>query len=76
MRRALAASLGMLTFALLALVFVASGAQARPEATTITLSGWSAGKTEDDLLQSVVDDFNNTHPNIHVDYSVITAHTA
>ena len=71
MRRALAASLGMLTFALLALVFVASGAQARPEATTITLSGWSAGKTEDDLLQSVVDDFNNTHPNIHVDYSVI-----
>jgi multiple sugar transport system substrate-binding protein len=61
----------MLTFALLALVFVASGAQARPEATTITLSGWSAGKTEDDLLQSVVDDFNNTHPNIHVDYSVI-----
>jgi len=71
MRRALAASLGMLIFALLALVFVASGAQARPEATTITLSGWSAGKTEDDLLQSVVDDFNNTHPNIHVDYSVI-----
>ena len=71
MRRALAASLGMLTLALLALVFVASGAQARPEATTITLSGWSAGKTEDDLLQSVVDDFNNTHPNIHVDYSVI-----
>jgi len=61
----------MLTFALLALVFVASGAQARPEATTITLSGWSAGKTEDDLLQSVVDDFNNTHPNIHVEYSVI-----
>jgi multiple sugar transport system substrate-binding protein len=71
MRRALAASLGMLTLALLALVFVASGAQARPEATTITLSGWSAGKTEDDLLQSVVDDFNSTHPNIHVDYSVI-----
>ena len=71
MRRAFAASVGMLTLALLALVFVASGAQARPEATTITLSGWSAGKTEDDLLQSVVDDFNNTHPNIHVDYSVI-----
>ena len=37
----------------------------------MTLSGWSAGKTEDDLLQSVVDDFNSTHPNIHVDYSVI-----
>ena len=71
MRRAFAASIGMLTLALLALVFVASGAQARPEATTITLSGWSAGKTEDDLLQQIVDDFNNTHPNIHVDYSVI-----
>jgi multiple sugar transport system substrate-binding protein len=71
MRRAFAASVGMLTLALLALVFVASGAQARPEATTITLSGWSAGKTEDDLLQQIVDDFNNTHPNIHVDYSVI-----
>jgi len=55
-------------------VIVASGAQARPQraqATTITLSGWSAGKTEDDLLQQIVDDFNSTHPNIHVDYSVI-----
>ena len=37
----------------------------------MTLSGWSAGKTEDDLLQQIVDDFNNTHPTIHVDYSVI-----
>jgi multiple sugar transport system substrate-binding protein len=74
MRSAFAASVGMLTLALLTLVFVASGAQARSEraqATTITLSGWSAGKTEDDLLQSVVNDFNSTHPNIHVDYSVI-----
>ena len=75
MRRALAASTGMLTLALVALVLVAPGAQARPEraaqATTITLSGWSAGKTEDDLLQSIVDTFNKTHPNIHVDYSII-----
>src|SRR5262249_5755769 len=44
---------------------------AKPQATTITLSGWSAGKDEDDLLQSVVDKFNSTHPNIHVNYSVI-----
>jgi ABC-type glycerol-3-phosphate transport system substrate-binding protein len=68
----------MLTLALLTLVFVASGAQARSEraqATTITLSGWSAGKTEDDLLQSVVNDFNSTHPNIHVDYSSSMATT-
>jgi len=56
---------------------VASSAQARPDrpakpqATTITLSGWSAGKDEDDLLQSVVNRFNQTHPAIHVDYSVI-----
>ena len=39
--------------------------------TDITLSGWSAGKDEDDLLQSVVDTFNTTHPNIHVNYSII-----
>jgi len=72
MRRAFAASVGMLTLALLALVLVASGAQARPEqATTVTLSGWSAGKTEDDVFQTVVDTFNRTHPNIHVEYSVI-----
>lgn len=72
MRRAFAASVGMLTLALLALVLVASGAQARPEqATTVTLSGWSAGKTEDDVFQTVVDAFNRTHPNIHVEYSVI-----
>ena len=34
-------------------------------------SGWSAGKTEDDLFQQVVDKFNSTHPAIHVDYSII-----
>jgi hypothetical protein len=28
---------------------------------TVTLSGWSAGETEDDLLQSVVGTFNTTH---------------
>src|SRR5712691_10333124 len=74
MRRVFAASVVLLSLALLALVFVASGAQARSErsqATTVTLSGWSAGKTEDDLLQQVVDTFNSTHPAIHVDYSVI-----
>jgi multiple sugar transport system substrate-binding protein len=73
MRRAFAAVAGMLALTLF-VVIVASGAQARPQraqATTITLSGWSAGKTEDDLLQQIVDDFNSTHPNIHVDYSVI-----
>ncbi len=55
-------------------IVVAAAADARSEkatATTVTLSGWSAGKTEDDLLQQIVDDFNSTHPAIHVDYSVI-----
>ena len=73
MRRARAAVAASVVLVLLTVV-VASAADARSEkatVTTVTLSGWSAGKTEDDLLQSVVDDFNNTHPNIHVDYSVI-----
>jgi multiple sugar transport system substrate-binding protein len=74
MRRSFAAVVALLSLALFALAMVSSSAQARPDrpqATTITLSGWSAGKDEDDLLQSVVDRFNQTHPNIHVDYSVI-----
>ncbi len=74
MRRAFAASVALLSLALFTLVIVASSAQARSErtqATTITLSGWSAGKDEDDLLQSVVNTFNSTHSTIHVDYSVI-----
>jgi multiple sugar transport system substrate-binding protein len=74
MRRVFAASVALTSLALFAVVIVASTAQARSEktqATTITLSGWSAGKDEDDLLQSVVNTFNATHPSIHVDYSVI-----
>jgi multiple sugar transport system substrate-binding protein len=74
MRRAFAASFALLTLPFFGLVTVASGAQTgpeRPQATTITLSGWSSGKDEDDLLQSVVDRFNKTHPNIHVNYAII-----
>jgi multiple sugar transport system substrate-binding protein len=73
MRRARAAVAATVVLALLTVV-VAAAADARSEkatATTVTLSGWSAGKTEDDLFQGVIDVFNNTHPNIHVDYSVI-----
>ena len=73
MRKSLAASAAFLGLTLLT-IFGATSAQATSEsaqATTVTLSGWSAGKTEDDLLQSVVDTFNKTHPSIHVDYSVI-----
>jgi multiple sugar transport system substrate-binding protein len=73
MGRARAAVAATLVLALLTVV-VASAANARSEratVTTVTLSGWSAGKTEDDLLQQIVNDFNTTHPAIHVDYSVI-----
>ena len=73
MGRARAAVAAIVVLALLTVV-VASAANARSEratATTVTLSGWSAGKTEDDLLQQIVNDFNSTHPAIHVDYSVI-----
>ena len=39
--------------------------------TTISLSGWSAGADEDDLLQQVVTTFEQSHPSIKVNYSVI-----
>src|SRR6187402_2263284 len=74
MRNVLAASAAFLSLALLTVVVGAATAQARPEkpqVTNVTLSGWSAGKTEDDLFQKVVDKFNSTHSAIHVDYSVI-----
>jgi multiple sugar transport system substrate-binding protein len=48
--------------------------QARPAhhaTTTVTLSGWSAGTAEDALLQKVIARFEQTHPSIKVDYSVI-----
>ncbi len=74
MRRVFAASAALLSLAFFTVAIVASGAQAgpsRPQVTNITLSGWSAGKDEDDLLQGIVDTFNRTHPAIHVNYSII-----
>lgn len=70
MRRAFALSLGLTILALVTLL-IAAGAQARPKAVTITLSGWSSGTDEDTLLQSVVNTFNRTHPNINVNYAII-----
>ena len=73
MRRALAGVAVIVVLALLTIV-VAAAADARSgkaTVTTVTLSGWSAGKTEDDLLTQIVNDFNSSHPAIHVDYSVI-----
>jgi len=50
---------------------IVATARASTKTTTVTLSGWSSGADEDKLLQQIVDTFNKTHPNIHVDYSVI-----
>ena len=50
---------------------LAATAQAKTKATTITLSGWSAGADEDALLQQVVNTFEKSHPTIKVNYSVI-----
>src|SRR5262249_4835622 len=66
--------MGVLLGVVLALVLLVASAQAgtkRSHATTITLSGWSSGQDEDNLLQQVVNTFNSSHPSIHVDYSVI-----
>src|SRR5689334_12876796 len=57
-----------------AVALVATSAQARTRtaaATTVTLSGWSSGPDEDALLQQVVAAFEQSHPTIKVDYSVI-----
>ncbi len=54
MRKLTAVPAALLGLALVTVVVAAATAQARTEktqATNITLSGWSAGKTEDDLLQ-------------------------
>jgi multiple sugar transport system substrate-binding protein len=68
MRRVIAA----LAALVVVVVAVAAAAQARPKASvTVTLSGWSAGQDEDNLLKQVVANFEKSHPNIKVDYSVI-----
>ena len=61
MRKVTAVPAVLLGLALVTVVVAAATAQARTEkaqVTTITLSGWSAGKTENDLFQQVVDKFN------------------
>jgi multiple sugar transport system substrate-binding protein len=50
---------------------VVASARASTKTTTITLAGWSSGADEDKLLQQIVNVFNQSHPGIHVDYSVI-----
>lgn len=57
--------------AALVAVLVAQAGTRAPKATTVTLSGWSAGADEDALLRQVIAVFERTHPAIKVDYSVI-----
>jgi multiple sugar transport system substrate-binding protein len=67
--RRVAAVLVILALAVVA-VIVAT-ANAGTKVTTVTLAGWSAGADEDQLLQSIVNTFQKTHPSIKVNYSVI-----
>src|SRR5439155_19039872 len=70
-RKPLWIALAVFAIAALAWAATAIAASKAHKVTTITLSGWSAGADEDNLLKSVVDTFNRTHPSIKVDYSVI-----
>jgi multiple sugar transport system substrate-binding protein len=70
MRRVIAA-LAALVVVIAAVVAAAQASTKTTKAVTITLSGWSAGQDEDNLLRQVVTSFEKSHPNIKVDYSVI-----
>jgi multiple sugar transport system substrate-binding protein len=64
----------LLVASMVAIALAGASAQAGTRAakvTHVTLSGWSSGKSEDTLLQQVVDKFNQTHPTIHADLSFI-----
>jgi multiple sugar transport system substrate-binding protein len=64
----------------LASTVLASGAQSRvlrdsphgiQASGTVTLSGWSVGKVEEDLLKEVIAAFERRYPNINVAYDAI-----
>jgi multiple sugar transport system substrate-binding protein len=64
----------------LASTILASGAQSRvlrdsphglAASGTVTLSGWSVGKVEEDLLKEVIAAFERRYPNINVSYDAI-----
>jgi multiple sugar transport system substrate-binding protein len=64
----------------LASTVLASGAQSRvlrdsphglAASGTVTLSGWSVGKVEEDLLKEVIAAFERRYPNINVSYDAI-----
>jgi multiple sugar transport system substrate-binding protein len=64
----------LLLVSTVAIALLAGGARAGPrtaKVVDVTLAGWSSGKDEDTLLQQVVDRFNQAHPTIHAELSII-----
>jgi len=71
MRKASALLVALVAVAVTVLATTAQAKTKGAKASTITLSGWSAGADEDNLLQQVVNTFEKSHPTIKVNYSVI-----
>jgi multiple sugar transport system substrate-binding protein len=72
--------LAVLVAGALATTILAAGAQSmiapgKPQAVTasgtVTLNGWSVGKTEEDLLQQVIRSFEKKYPKIDVKYDAL-----
>jgi multiple sugar transport system substrate-binding protein len=64
----------LLLVSTVAIAVFAAGAQAGThgaKVVNVTLAGWSAGADEDALLKQVVARFNQTHPTVHADLSMI-----
>jgi multiple sugar transport system substrate-binding protein len=77
MRKRLIVLAGMIA---LASAILAAGAQSRvlldsphgfTASGTVTLSGWSVGKAEEDLVKEVIAAFERRYPNINVSYDAI-----
>jgi len=81
MRKRLTVLAVLVTATLAAAILAAGGAQSktvldRPQAVTaasgtVTLSGWSVGKVEEDLVKEVIAAFERKFPNINVSYDAI-----
>jgi len=66
--------LGVILGLVIAVVLLAATAQAGTrgaKVTNVTLAGWSSGPDEDALLNQVINVFNQTHPTIHAQFTVI-----
>ncbi len=57
---------------LLVFSITACGNSPGEEVTTLTLSGWQSSPVEKQLLEQLLQDFEATHPQIKVNYEVIT----